>query len=373
MMNAKQIIFAVLGLLTYFCALTVVAKEEQKVLVVLSSNGEDAGDVAPGFEFDEFAKAYLVFKRNGLHVDIASPAGGAPIADKYDADKPYNAEVLADPTAMQKLKQTLATSAVDASDYAAVFVVGGKGAMFDLPKDKALQHVIADIWQQDGVVAAVCHGPAALVDIKLADGSYLVADKEVNSFTNEEEQLFGKKWINEFAFLLEDKLIERGAKFESSEIMLSHVAVDGRLITGQNPTSTVDVANKVVEKLGLTPVQSTPYTEDRTLTVIAEFLAGDGKAITKFEHQPEQYQMNLIGMYGYYYTEVANTDSQLERALDLMQVAQSSLKHPKLDMKIAQTQQQLGEVAAAKGTLKTLLKSQPDFQPAIDMLKSLSI
>ena len=31
--------------------------------------------------------------------------------------------------------------------------------------------------------------------------------------------------------------------------MLSHVAIDGRLITGQNPTSTVDVATALVKSL----------------------------------------------------------------------------------------------------------------------------
>ena len=115
---------------------------------------------------------------------------------------------------MAKLNNTLATNAVNANAYDAVFVVGGKGAMFDLPNDTALQSVIAQIYQQEGSVAAVCHGPAALVNVKLKDGSYLVANKAINGFTNQEEKLFGQKWINDFEFMLEDKLNERGAVFQ---------------------------------------------------------------------------------------------------------------------------------------------------------------
>ena len=221
--------------------------QQKRVLMVVSGYGENQGQDKPGYEFDEFSKAYAVFKANNIAVDIASPKGGAVVADKYDPEKSYNVSVLADKAIMAKLDNTLKTSALKASDYDGVFVVGGKGAMFDLPKDTALQGLIADIYQQQGVVAAVCHGPAALIDVKLSDGSYLVADKAVNGFTNAEEKLFGKKWLNDYEFLLEDKLIERGAKFQSSNIMLPHLATDERLITGQNPTSTVDVAVALVK------------------------------------------------------------------------------------------------------------------------------
>ena len=140
-----------------------------KVLMVVSGNGQ--GEEKPGYEFDEFSKAYSVFKDNGIVVDIASPKGGQVEADKYDPSKSYNAKVLVDEAIMVKLNNTLATSSIDAKAYDAVFVVGGKGAMFDLPKDTALQNIIAEIYQQQGSVAAVCHGPAALVNVKLKDRS----------------------------------------------------------------------------------------------------------------------------------------------------------------------------------------------------------
>ncbi|MDX3774728.1 DJ-1/PfpI family protein [Chromatiaceae bacterium AAb-1] len=87
-----------------------------------------------------------------------------------------------------------------AADYKAVFVVGGKGAIFDLPQHTPLQTLLDAILQHNGVIFAVCHGPTALIDIILPDGSYLVAGKAVSAFTNEEEQLFGKKWLAHYPY-----------------------------------------------------------------------------------------------------------------------------------------------------------------------------
>mgnify|MGYP000332850521 CR=1 FL=1 len=343
----------------------------KKVLMVVSSHGEAQGEVAPGYEFEEFAKAYLIFQDNGIAVDVASPKGGKVESDEFNAEKPHNAKVLADKAIMNKLENTLKTADLVASKYDGIFVVGGKGAMFDLPKDKALQQVIADIYQQQGSVAAVCHGPAALIDVKLNDGSYLVDGKVVNSFTNVEEQLFGKKWVKHFDFMLEDKLIERGANFQASPIMLNHVAVDERLVTGQNPTSTVGVANALVKSLGIKPVEQVVDSEDSTLAVVADFLAGDTSALDKFTTNAEQYQLPLASMYGYYYVMVAQDNEQNAQALSLMKVAQQSLKNKSLDMQIAKTQQKLGLVEDAKSTLNQLLERNPDFKVAQDMLKTL--
>ena len=264
--------------MTFLTSNSAAKSQPQKVLMVVSGYGQEQGQKAPGYEFDEFSKAYLVFKAHGLEIDIASPTGGPVVADKYDPEKPFNVQVIQDPVAMAKLNNTLATADLQADVYDGVFVVGGKGAMFDLPKDTALQTLIADVYQQEGTIAAVCHGPAALVDVKLSNGEYLLANKRVNGFTNEEEQLFGKKWAAKFEFLLEDKLKERGGKFQSSPIMLSHVAIDGRLITGQNPSSTVAVATEMVKSLGLSLVTMPAYRDDNTMALVAQILAGDPTA-----------------------------------------------------------------------------------------------
>lgn len=345
------------------------ATVNKKVLMVVSGYGQE--EKSAGYEFDEFSKAYLVFKANGISVDVASPHGGKVVAGKFNAKAVYNAETLADKPIMAKLEQTLATSDVDANKYQGIFIVGGKGAMFDLPKDETLQTIIADIYQQQGTVAAICHGPAALVDVKLKDGSYLIANKAVNGFTNAEEQLFGKEWLSKFDFILEDKLIARGAHFQSSEIMLSHVAIDGRLITGQNPSSTVDVATALVKSLGVEAVEIEQYQDDKTLALVAKLLAGDQTVLTALEESPQDYQIPLVGMYGFYYLKIAQNDLQIANALTLMSAAQAEIDNPMLDLKIATAQQKLGNTKMAKTTLAQLLLKKPDYQPAKDMLATL--
>lgn len=381
MQNTKNILKRIASLLVFMSISVLISAQAhahveasaKKVIMIVSSYGQQQGEEKPGYEFDEFAKAYTVFKNNGINVDIASPKGGAVEADKFDKNKPYNAPVLADKAIMAKLANTFATAQVDANAYDGIFIVGGKGAMFDLPNDRALQTLIADIYQKKGSVAAVCHGPAALVDVKLADGSYLVAGKAINSFTNQEERLFGKKWLPHFEFMLEDKLVERGAKFQSSDIMLSHVAIDERLITGQNPTSTTDVAIALVKTLGIKPTQTEQYIDDKTMAIVAKLLAGDKTAAEILSNNPEQYHLALAGMYGFYYLKVAETERNFEDALTLMLIAQKAVNNPMLDMKIAKTQHKLGQQQAAENTLKQVLLSKPDYKPALDMLQTISL
>lgn len=341
-----------------------------RVLLVLSGYGQPEQQ-APGYEFDEFAKAYLVLNAHGIAVDVASPQGGKVEADQFDPSKPFNQQVLNDPTISVQLANTLAIAKLNAESYQGIYIIGGKGAMFDLPNDLALQQLIAAIYQQDGVVAAVCHGPAALVNVQLADGSYLVAGKAVNSFTNQEERLFGKKWLSKFEFMLEDKLIERGGRFQASPMMLSHVVADQRLITGQNPASTVPVTMALVAALGVAPIALPGYKDDLTLAQIAAFLAGDTQALPSMSAAPEQYQLELAGAYGFYYLQAADTDLAKQQALALMQLGQSTINHASLDLAIAKTQLQLGDKTSARATLTEIVRKDPQATAAQDLLNTL--
>lgn len=96
-------------------------------------------------------------------------------------------------------------------------------------------------------VSAVCHGPAGLVNIRLSNGQYLVDGKKTNAFTNEEE--VAVKLDKVVPFLLESKLIERGAIFEKSGLWQSHVVTDQRVVTGQNPQSAKAVGEAVLSAL----------------------------------------------------------------------------------------------------------------------------
>jgi len=369
MKHLKSLVIAAVVIVT--AAFQVKAESQNRILVVVSSYGEDDGKTKPGYEFSEFAKAYLVFKEHGIDIDIASPKGGAVVADEFDKEKSFNKTVLMDKAVMDKLNNTIAISSVSANRYDGVYVVGGKGAMFDFPNDKSLQDVIVNVYEKDGVVAAVCHGPAAFVNVKLSNGNYLVDGKNVNGFTNQEEKMFGKKWIKSFDFLLQDKLIERGAKFEHAPFMLSHVAVDGRLITAQNPSSTTGSALAMVEALGIKTKAMKKDSEDATLALVADYLSGDQVALTKLADQSLGHQIPLVGMYGFYFSNTAKTNKTKEQALALMLVAQDVLKNPKLDMQIAKSQKGLGKTEQAKRTLERVLLAVPDHKGAKEMMATL--
>ena len=352
--------------------LPLAASAASDVLMVISGHGQNSGETQPGYEFDELAQAYLIFRDNGLSVDIASPQGGTVEADDYDPDKPYNRAFLADDAAKTKLANSRAIGTLSAKDYRAVFVVGGKGAMFDLPSHAPLHQLLRQLWQHHGVVAGVCHGPAAFADLRLADGTPLVRGKAVTGFSNAEERLFGKKWREHFPFQLEDKLVSNGARFEQAEIMLNKVVVDGRLITGQNPYSTTATAEAVVRALGKTPQARTPYPDERSIALLARLLAGEHAwAQTELARASADYDLPLIAMYGYYRLKNAETTASKQQALDIMTIASQHWYHSKLLLALAQGYQDLQQTAQARQVLTQLLAKEPELEAAKQLLAKL--
>lgn len=374
-MKVFQILVAIGLFFNVFVQVQAAKLADKRVLMVVSSYGEmnEAKEIIkPGFEFDELAKSYAVFKHAGVSVDIASPKGGEVLSDEYDKDKSYNQLFLNDKKAMRSLSNSLKLSEVNASRYHAVFVVGGKGPMFDLHQDTHLQSIIRDVYEQDGIVSAVCHGPAALVDVKLSDGSYLIEGKRINGFTNQEEAAFGKKWTKQFAFLLEDKLRERGASFESAQMMLNHVAKDGRLITGQNPFSTADTALEVVNSLGVAPKPFTAFKDDATIKVVQRIIAGDTSAERLFADNIADYQVDLAAMYGFYRLKLAKTDSDVKSAVVLMSLTHKAMKLAPLDMALANGLLQLKRAKEAKVVLQGLLQANPEMKDAQALLEKVN-
>ena len=117
--------------------------------------------------------------------------------------------------------------------------------MFDFPDNEDIKRITAKIYEQGGIVAAVCHGPVALVNVKLKNGKYLVDGKQLTSFTNEEEEAV--KLTKQMPFLLESKLQERGAIVSKAKNFQAHVVVSKRLVTGQNPASASGVGEKILK------------------------------------------------------------------------------------------------------------------------------
>ncbi|RUR72395.1 type 1 glutamine amidotransferase domain-containing protein [Chlorogloeopsis fritschii PCC 9212] len=222
----------------------------KKILIVLT-NHEQLGNTGQktGFYLDEATHPHAVFTQAGFEVDFASPTGeAAPIDPKsYKLNDPLNKKFVENPKVMAKVEDTLSPEEVKPSEYKAIFFAGGHGTMWDFPNNQKLAQLTAAIYEQGGVVGAVCHGPAALVNVKLSNDAYLVAGKTVAAFTNEEEAAVGLTKI--MPFLLESKLIERGAKHTEAPNFQAHVVVSDRLVTGQNPASAIGVAEQMVRLL----------------------------------------------------------------------------------------------------------------------------
>ncbi|POX53850.1 type 1 glutamine amidotransferase domain-containing protein [Streptomyces sp. Ru72] len=214
-----------------------------KVLFALTSHGR-LGDTgrATGFYVPEVAHPAEVFRAAGWDIAFVSVAGGRPPRDGIKPDDTVTTRFLADNEAA--LAATPTAAELDAADYDAVYFAGGHGTMWDFPDATALARLAAAVYESGGVVAAVCHGPAALVNLTLTDGSHLVAGKQVSSFTNEEEAAVGLSDVVPFA--LETALTERGAKFTKAANFTEHAVADTRLVTGQNPASAAKVAELAI-------------------------------------------------------------------------------------------------------------------------------
>jgi putative intracellular protease/amidase len=217
----------------------------RKILIALTSHGElGSTGRSTGFYLPEAAYPWKAFTDAGYTVDLVSVQGGRPPMDGIDPSDPVQQAFLDDPQMSVKLENTPRPDQVNPTDYDAILYAGGHGAMWDFPDSTRLAEIARDIYESNGVVAAVCHGPAGLVNIVLSDGRYLVDGKEVAAFTNDEEAAVGL--TEDVPFLLQTRLEQRGAKHSGAPNFQPWVVRDGRLVTGQNPASTTDVAAQVL-------------------------------------------------------------------------------------------------------------------------------
>ncbi|WP_420578061.1 type 1 glutamine amidotransferase domain-containing protein [Ekhidna sp.] len=366
----------IVTLLIIISSLSIAQEPAKKVLMVVSSYGKDDGQTRPGYEFDELSQAYLVFKANGLMVEIASPKGGDVEADQYNKEKQYNAIFLQDDAAMTALSNTLSTASLRSEDYDALYVVGGKGAMFDLPFDPSLQDIILELYKRDdAILSAVCHGPAAFVNVKDGD-RYIVENEKLTSFSNEEESLFGKKWVPEFPFMLETKLKERGAIHEPAPFMLSQVHTSGKFVTGQNPFSTAQSAEAVVEALGLTPIARELYPDEKSIYSIQNLFNGtySQKEFQKaLKANVDEYDVPLIAIYGYYtINDEASDEKELLDGLSLIELTSPYFFNENLQLVAAKTYHKLDQDKKAKEILNELIKKELAVEKAQALLLELN-
>lgn len=221
---------------------------QKKILFVVTNHDKMGNTGNPtGYYLSEVSHPWKVLVDAGYEIDFVSPKGGKAPVDGFDLEDPVNKLFWEDKTYQDKINNTMKPSEVDTSMYSTIFYAGGYGVMWDFPDNIELANLACKIYEAGGIVAAVCHGPCALLNIKLSNGKYLIEGKKINSFTDDEERAV--KLENVMPFLLETKIRERGAIFESSDLWNEHVTVDQRIVTGQNPYSAKAVGEAILAEL----------------------------------------------------------------------------------------------------------------------------
>lgn len=227
------------------------------VLIVLSAADHwtraDGSLYETGVWAEEFVAIDEAFAKAGFQVDLASPGGGAPTIDKRSLDPKVVGEALAERMRAYldhnsgRLRQPLALADVVANDYDAVVVPGGHGPVEDLHKDPQMGRVLVEADRAAKVVAAVCHGPAALLAARDEAGRWPFAGRKMTAFSDEEEIEFGT--ADNAPWLLADRLRKSGAAYVQGRNWAVHVVQDGNLLTGQNPASSAALADLVIATL----------------------------------------------------------------------------------------------------------------------------
>jgi len=228
----------------------------KRVLVVVTNHSDyPTRDDETGLWFGELIHFYDPFNKAGYTIDFVSPTGGAIPLDERSMgflfvgklEKAY----LADAEFMAKLNASMTPDEVNPADYDAIYYTGGHGTMWDFPDNARLQAISREIYENGGVISAVCHGVTGLLNITLSNGDYLIADRAVTGYSTREEILAGVK--SQVPFLLEDELKARGADYKKAFLPFRpFVQSQDRLVTGQNPQSTKAVAEAVLNVLTTT-------------------------------------------------------------------------------------------------------------------------
>lgn len=226
---------------------------KKKVLAVVTSHEYMKNEKdKTGLWLSELVHFYDCLKLAGYEVDIVSTKGGkVPLDPKSllpilldNRTKEY----YLDPYFISRLDKTASIDEIKSNEYGCIYFAGGHGTMWDFPNQSSIQKLTAEIYEKGGVVSAVCHGPAALLNVELSDGTHLLEGKTVTGYTNMEETIMFAS--HKIPFKLQNELTAKAGKFTKSAVpFTSHVVENERVITGQNPQSARAVGEKTLHFL----------------------------------------------------------------------------------------------------------------------------
>jgi len=223
-------------------------KMKHILFIVTSTNITGTGKHAAGYEFSEIADPYFEFTNKGYAVDFASILGGEPPFVGYDSSQKINKK-FKESNGFKRLNFSHKLDDVNIAAYDAIFFPGGLGLMTDMVDNPLVKNIIKVAYESEKIIGAVCHGPSALLNVILSDGSNLLEGKKINSFTKAEEDIDTHLLGDVIPFMLDEELKKQGAIFSNTTPFDPFVVADGNLITGQNPASARGVAVEMINLL----------------------------------------------------------------------------------------------------------------------------
>lgn len=238
-----------------------VGSRRKRVVIVVANPATNQHGWPVGFWAAELCHPFYELTERGIEVTIASPDGGRVVPDslsdprdpsRWSAEDLISMGFLSTPGLAALLDDTPAVGRLDLDGYDALLVAGGQSPMFTYRRHAGLATAIRTVYEAEKPLAAYCHGLAALVDLTLSDGSYLVAGKTVTGFSDVEEDYSDHAaGVQIMPWRLEPVLRERGANYAHAGLFKAFTVRDGRLVTGQQQYSGRKVAQTVIEMLGV--------------------------------------------------------------------------------------------------------------------------
>lgn len=223
-------------------------------IMIVNTNTDYFGnsETLTGLWLSELVHFYDEFKNTNVKIDIFNITGGQTPID------PVNLNLLMldkmtkmyyrNERFMDLLHYCQSIDQAQPENYDTIYFTGGHGVMYDFPENKYIQNAVNIIYNKGGIVSAVCHGIAALLNVIDTNGNYFLQNKKITGFSNIEEVLARRDSL--VSFHLQNEIIQRGAIYHFNRIPFTpNLEVEGRLITGQNPQSPSKVAKAVRKHL----------------------------------------------------------------------------------------------------------------------------
>ncbi|TDP01027.1 type 1 glutamine amidotransferase domain-containing protein [Flavobacterium sp. 245] len=223
----------------------------QNKILFVTSNQDFYGNtkIPAANHFEEIVVPYDIFIKAGYTVDFISPKGGAIPIGYINSSDSLQKKYLYDGWFMDKLEHTKKPTEIIPSDYVAIFYSGGGAAMFGVADDSAIQKIATTIYSNNGIVSAICHGTAGIVYLKDEKGKSLYAGRKITGYPDAFENK-NAEYYKAFPFSIDNAIKQNKGNFVYSEKGGdAFYSVDGRFVTGQDPSSGNKVANEVISIL----------------------------------------------------------------------------------------------------------------------------